>query len=424
MEYQVIARKYRPQLFSEVVGQEAIVTTLKNAIRMNRTAHAYLFSGCRGTGKTTLARLLAKGLNCFNVGSEQEPCNQCSSCKEIASGRSVDVIEIDGASHRGIEDIRQINETIGFIPATARFKIYLIDEVHMLTKEAFNALLKTLEEPPPHVKFFFATTEPHKIPLTILSRCQHFTLRRLKDEEIQNKLGAILVDLKIAYEEEALAIIARRAEGSLRDAQSLLDQAIAYETSLLTVRTISEILSLSPQTLFFALDEAGGQGEIFRALEIAALVFSSGKNLAHFLEELTLHFRTHLLVKCGGKVAVYQDEYAKKGHYYREEQLVHLLEYVGEAIATLKETPSERTYLEIVLLHILQSHKHLSLESLVHRLLELEKRVKEVPEEKPKLSPQVQAPTNTQVKEQRHESSYDTLMYFAAKELNGSLKKG
>ena len=185
--YQIIPRKYRPQAFSSIIGQEAIVITLKNAIRLKRLAHAYLFSGSKGTGKTTLARLFAKALNCKHLDQDGEPCNQCPSCLEITSGHSLDVLEIDGASNRGIDDIRQINETIGYAPASGEYKIYIIDEVHMLTKEAFNALLKTLEEPPPHVKFFFATTEPHKVLPTILSRCQRFDLNRIPEEAMQQK---------------------------------------------------------------------------------------------------------------------------------------------------------------------------------------------------------------------------------------------
>ena len=176
--YQVIARKYRPQTFADVIGQTAIVTTLKNALKFHKLAHAYLFCGCRGTGKTTLARVFSKALNCQKLTENFEPCNQCQSCLEISQGRSLDVIEIDGASHRGIDDIRQINDTIGYAPSSGKYKIYIIDEVHMLTKEAFNALLKTLEEPPANVKFFFATTEPHKVLQTIMSRCQRFDLSR------------------------------------------------------------------------------------------------------------------------------------------------------------------------------------------------------------------------------------------------------
>src|SRR3984957_4201366 len=227
-EYQVLARKYRPQSFQEVLGQEAIITTLKNAIKNNRLAHAYLFCGSRGTGKTTLARIFAKALNCQRPTEDLEPCNVCESCKEITSGSSLDVLEIDGASHRGIDDVRQINDTVGYSCASGKYKIYIIDEVHMLTKEAFNALLKTLEEPPPKVKFFFATTEPHKIPATILSRCQRFNLRRISPSLIVQKLQRIAQDVKAEIDPEALHLIANMADGALRDAESLLDQVLSF----------------------------------------------------------------------------------------------------------------------------------------------------------------------------------------------------
>ena len=211
-DYQVIARKYRPQTFADVLGQSPIVTTLKNAIKKNRLAHAYLFCGSRGTGKTTLARVFAKALNCLQPTQDGEPCNQCTSCRGIVSGSSMDVLEIDGASNRGIEDIRQINETVGYATSSGKYKIYIIDEVHMLTKEAFNALLKTLEEPPAKVLFFFATTEPHKVLPTILSRCQRFNLSRISPQLIVNKLARIAKDLNAVAEEEALHMIATRAE--------------------------------------------------------------------------------------------------------------------------------------------------------------------------------------------------------------------
>ncbi|MBU6447179.1 MAG: DNA polymerase III subunit gamma/tau, partial [Verrucomicrobia bacterium] len=206
--YQVLARKYRPQSFRDVLAQDAAVTTLKNAIRFDKVAHAYLFCGSRGVGKTTLARLFAKALNCQSLTADFEPCNQCSSCHEISSGQSLDVIEIDGASNRGIDDIRQINETVGYAPSRGRYKIYIIDEVHMLTKEAFNALLKTLEEPPEQAKFFFATTEAHKVLPTIISRCQRFDLARIPPSLIVSKLGEIALDLNRMVDKEALELIA------------------------------------------------------------------------------------------------------------------------------------------------------------------------------------------------------------------------
>src|SRR5438034_11390858 len=227
MSYQVIARKYRPQRFSDVVGQEHVTQTLANAIKQKRTAHAYLFCGPRGTGKTTIARIFAKCLNCTD-GPKVEFDDQDPRCVEIAEGRSLDVIEIDGASNRGIEEIRELRDTVRYAPARGKFKIYIIDEVHMLTKEAFNALLKTLEEPPSHVKFLFATTEPQKVLPTILSRCQRFDLRRIPAGLIAKHLKKIAKDEKVQIDDKALAAIARGAEGGLRDAEGALDQLIAF----------------------------------------------------------------------------------------------------------------------------------------------------------------------------------------------------
>ncbi len=433
-EYQVLARKYRPQLFKDVASQEAIVTTLKNAIHMRRTAHAYLFCGCRGTGKTTLARLFAKALNCKNLSSEGEPCNVCSSCKEIAAGHAIDVLEIDGASHRGIEDIRQINETIGFTPTNGKYKIYLIDEVHMLTKEAFNALLKTLEEPPSHAKFFFATTEPHKIPATILSRCQRFNLSRIPLDKICQTLASIARDLEVEVQEEALLTIAEMSEGSLRDASSLFDQVIAYQKTPITQEVVSDVLGLPSRDVLFLLDKAGSQKDFGATFQIAHDVFSQGKNLGFFLEELVQHFRTLFLLKNGvpykGRD---QKKYVQSVKLYRDDQLLQILEILTEAQQNIKFAISEKTALEMLLLRIVRTHQRISIDQLVERLVSLEARldqpVVEVPPTKvspptPKPVPKapVSAPTPQPVgvKEQSH---FDTLMRFAAKELSGSFKK-
>jgi len=282
-EYQVIARKFRPQSFKDVFGQDAIVTTLRNAMKSKRLAQAYLFCGSRGTGKTTLARLLAKALNCQHPLPDQEPCNQCSSCREIISGMSLDVLEIDGASHRGIEDIRQINDAVGYA-SSGNYKVYIIDEVHMLTKEAFNALLKTLEEPPSKVKFFFATTEPHKVPPTILSRCQRFNLNRIPQTLIVKKLRHIAQQLGVQVDEDALHFLAQRAEGGLRDAESLFDQILAFEKGCVTVDSVTATLGLMPREIYFEIDQAGKEGQFVKAFEIADRVFSEGKDLSFFIE--------------------------------------------------------------------------------------------------------------------------------------------
>jgi DNA polymerase III subunit gamma/tau len=381
-EYQAIARKFRPQFFKDVMGQDPVITTLKNALRLQRVAQGYIFSGSRGTGKTTLARLLAKALNCQQISSDYEPCNACSSCREIVSGSSLDVIEIDGASHRGIDDIRRINETIGYA-ATSAFKVYIIDEVHMLTKEAFNALLKTLEEPPPKVKFFFATTEPHKIPATILSRCQRFHLNRISFSQIVVKLQLIAKTLGAEIEEEALILLAQRAEGGLRDAESLLDQILSFEEGLVTANSVIAALGLMPRDLYFEIDCAGKEGNFAKAFAISDRLFSEGKELIVFLEGLTDHIRNLLVLttaKTHPSFSYLAEEEKKKyihsASLYSQEQCFDLLEYLIEAQQKFRTTFS-KTALETILLHVMRSHFRLSAEQLVRRLQELEKAVQE-----------------------------------------------
>ncbi len=393
--YQVIARKYRPQTFAEVLNQEAIVATLKNAIKNNRLAQAYLFCGSRGTGKTTLARILAKALNCQNLTADCEPCNQCSSCKEITTGHSLDVIEIDGASNRGIDDIRQINETVGYAASSGGYKIYIIDEVHMLTKEAFNALLKTLEEPPPKVKFLFATTEAHKVLPTILSRCQRFNLKRISPEQIQIKLRTIAQDQNIQVEDEALRLIAACADGGLRDAESLFDQILAFHDGAITAKSVAGMLGIVEQDSFFALDKAGQEGNLAAAFEISEEVFSQGKDLVHFVENLTEHFRNILVIKVSGKQAPFLnlsqenlDKYEASAKLYLQETCLTILDFLVEAQNQIKYAPSPKTALEALLLRVIRAPSRIPIDILVRRLAELEQKLgKEPPSAREIISP-------------------------------------
>lgn len=381
-EYQVLARKYRPQTFREVLGQDAIVTTLKNAIKHGRLAHAYLFCGSRGTGKTTLARVFAKSLNCQAPSSDFEPCNQCASCREITSGNSLDVLEIDGASHRGIDDIRQINDNVGYATSSGKYKIYIIDEVHMLTKEAFNALLKTLEEPPPKVKFFFATTEPHKVLPTILSRCQRFNLNRIANESIADKLRSIAKDLNVSIHEDAIRLLAARADGGLRDAESLLDQIIAFHEGEITSATIAEVLGIMPKEQLFELDLAGKANNLAFAFELAHQIFTQGKDITHFVENLTEHFRNILMVKLAGRNAPFltlseteREKYDTSAKLYSQEQCLTILDFLIEAQNQIRFLPTARIPLEALLMRIIRTHQRVPVDFLVKRLSEIEEKL-------------------------------------------------
>ncbi len=454
-KYQVLARKYRPQSFREVVGQDPIVTTLKNSLRFEKIAHAYLFAGSRGVGKTTLARLFAKALNCQARGPDFEPCNQCSSCLEIQSGQSLDVLEIDGASNRGIDDIRQINETVGYVPSHGSYKIYIIDEVHMLTKEAFNALLKTLEEPPERVKFFLATTEPHKVLPTIISRCQRFDLGRILPSQIALKLEEIASDLQRTVAPEALHQIATFSDGSLRDAESLFDQILCFAEGTITSDTVRQALGLVLESHFFALDQAFSEGRLAYAFELVNHLFQAGKDLAHFLEQLIDHYRLLALCKTLGEQALppsTASRYAQSARLYTGSQTLYLLEYLLTAESQLQKSACQRVSLESILLHVIRSKNRIPIEVLVRRLSEIEEALlKSPPLEAPKTSispevkpktpepaltlqpvpfnpyaaspePPAELPPPSQQAAQKHTSHYDTLMRFAAVELEGSLK--
>ncbi|OGW80753.1 MAG: DNA polymerase III, subunit gamma and tau [Omnitrophica bacterium RIFCSPLOWO2_12_FULL_44_17] len=300
MSYLIFARKFRPQTFDEIIGQEPVAETLKNAILKNRVAQSFLFTGSRGVGKTSTARILAKSLNC-EKGPTPTPCNQCTACTEITGGSSLDVLEIDGASNRGIEEIRNLRENVKFKPVTGRYKVYIIDEVHMLTGEAFNALLKTLEEPPGHVKFIFATTEIHKVPLTILSRCQRFNFRRIPTVIIAQKLKDIAKKEKIKATDKALFLIAKAAEGSLRDGESLLDQMASCGANEIKEEDVIFSLGLTSDDIYFPLIEALRNQNSKEALTAIKVVLDSGGDLIQFSKGLLELFRDLLILNVGGK---------------------------------------------------------------------------------------------------------------------------
>ncbi|TGU74503.1 DNA polymerase III subunit gamma/tau [Geomonas terrae] len=300
MSYLVLARKWRPQTFSDLVGQEHVSQTLKNAIDGGRVAHAFLFTGARGVGKTSSARILAKALNCES-GLTVEPCNSCATCLEITDGNSVDVFEIDGASNTGVDDIRELRDNIKYLPSRSRYKIFIIDEVHMLTTNAFNALLKTLEEPPPHVKFIFATTEPHKVPITILSRCQRFDFKRIALPRIVSRLRYIVDQEGVQISDEALAVVARKGDGSMRDSLSTLDQVLAFCGDSVTDADVAALLGVVDRRLIMDGCRAVLDSDVKGALEIVAQVDSFGYSMRQFCHELINQFRNIAILKAVGE---------------------------------------------------------------------------------------------------------------------------
>ncbi|MGD0915790.1 MAG: DNA polymerase III subunit gamma/tau [Thermodesulfobacteriota bacterium] len=379
MSYLVLARKWRPQVFEDVVGQRPITQTLQNAISQKRVAHAFLFTGARGVGKTSTARILAKALNC-EAGPQINPCNRCSACHEISSGISMDVIEIDGASNRGIDEIRELKENVRYTPAKSRYKVYIIDEVHMLTREAFNALLKTLEEPPPHIIFVFATTEPHKIPATILSRCQRYDFKRIPLKEIIGSLKRIVEEEKIQISQRGLLSIAQASEGSLRDAQSLLDQVISYGGKDIRDEDIAEILGLIDRKILYDTVEAIANKDIERCVEIVDRVYHFGYDLQHFCRELLQYLRNLILMKVSqhpeGLMELPEDELVvlrKLSERFDFDQLNHLFSLLLKGENEVAQSTFPRTMLEVALIRMATLRPLLPIDEILRKLEKLEK---------------------------------------------------
>ena len=371
MSYQVIARKWRPQTFADVVGQQHVTRTLANAIQSGRVAHAYIFSGARGVGKTTTARILAKALNCAK-GPAAEPCNECDSCREIGLGNSLDVIEIDAASNRGIDQIRELREMVRYAPAGGRYKVVILDEAHMLTDEASNALLKTLEEPPDKVIFVMATTEPENLADTIRSRSQHFHFRALSFAEISDALREICAKENLNAEPGALAVMARAAEGSLRDALSLLEQARAYCGTNITEAQVRELLGVVPGEI---LDELTGAIEARSAERVLSLVhrlLAEGQNLQHFCREAIGHFRNLLVARvCGADselIAAPADERPRleqASELFSEEDLTRFFQILLHTDDDLRRKPDARLHLEMGLLRMVNAARLAPLEEIL-----------------------------------------------------------
>jgi DNA polymerase-3 subunit gamma/tau len=371
MSYQVIARKWRPQTFADLVGQGHVTETLQNAIRNDRVAHAYIFSGARGVGKTTAARILAKALNCVN-GPTPEPCGICDSCKEIAAGTSLDVIEIDAASNRGIDQIRELREMVRYAPAAARSKVVILDEAHMLTGEASNALLKTLEEPPDRVIFVMATTEPENLVDTIRSRSQHFHFRALTFAEISGRLQEIAAKENLKIEPGALAVIARMAEGSLRDALSLLEQARAFCGDTIPDKEVRELLGVVPEDALEELVGAIASGSADRALGLVHTFQKEGRNLQHFCREAIRHMRNLLIARvCGADsdlIAATPDQrpaLERAAAQFSEEDLTRFFQILLQTDEDLRRKPDPRVHLEMGLLRLINASRLAPLEELL-----------------------------------------------------------
>jgi DNA polymerase-3 subunit gamma/tau len=376
MSYQVIARKWRPQTFGDLVGQGHVTETLQNAIRNNRVAHAYIFSGARGVGKTTAARILAKALNCVN-GPTPEPCGVCDSCKEIAAGTSLDVIEIDAASNRGIDQIRELREMVRYAPAAARSKVVILDEAHMLTGEASNALLKTLEEPPDRVIFVMATTEPENLVDTIRSRSQHFHFRALTFAEISGRLQEIAAKENLKIEPGALAVIARIAEGSLRDALSLLEQARAFCGDTIPDKEVRELLGVVPEDALEELVGAIASGSADRALGLVHTFQKEGRNLQHFCREAIRHIRNLLIARvCGANsdlIAATPDQrpaLERAAAQFSEEDLTRFFQILLQTDDDLRRKPDPRVHLEMGLLRLINAARLAPLEELLAEVRE------------------------------------------------------
>jgi DNA polymerase-3 subunit gamma/tau len=354
----VTARKWRPKRFEDVVGQEHITSTLKNAIKEKRIAHAYLFTGPRGVGKTTTARILAKTLNCENR-KNSEPCNECEMCKSIQNSQLIDIIEIDAASNRGIDEIRTLRDSVKYAPTRGKYKVYIIDEVHMLTKESFNAFLKTLEEPPEHIIFIFATTDAHKLPLTIISRCQRYDFRRIQLDKIKETLKMIADEEKIKIDDKTLTIIAKKADGALRDAESYFDQVVAFSKGKIDAELVTQMLNLIDEELYFNISDAVLEKDFKVVFLSSQKIYENGWDFSDFIEGLIEHFRNILsAVVTNSTIAIetadiYKTRYLDYIGNFSESDILRILNFLNKSQQELRFSQNQKLKIEIILSHLI-----------------------------------------------------------------------
>lgn len=378
MSHQAIYRKFRPKIFDDVLGQEHVTRTLKNQIISNNIAHAYLFSGIRGTGKTSTAKIFARAVNCLN-NNDGNPCNECEICRSTLDETNMDVIEMDAASNNGVDDIRDLRDKVKFLPVKSKYKVYIIDEVHMLSKGAFNALLKTLEEPPEHLLFILATTESQKIPATILSRCQRFDLKRINADIIVENMKKICHELNIKYEEKALKLIAANSEGAMRDAQSILDRCISYNDDVVDYETVINLLGTVNYQVVLEAADAIVDKDMARTMSLVDNILNSGKELTFFLDELIICFRNMLIIKTTNSsdnlMRISEDEAESIKNLNGKisvDEIVKIIEDLSTAQAECKRALNPRVLLETKLIKMLHNLNYVNLDSLIKRIEDIE----------------------------------------------------
>ncbi|MDR0926815.1 MAG: DNA polymerase III subunit gamma/tau [Ignavibacteria bacterium] len=377
-EFIVTARKWRPLLFSDVIGQEHITNTLRNALKSNRLHHAFLFCGPRGVGKTTTARILGRAVNCLNPSADGEPCNECDNCTGVIQGRSLDIIEIDGASNTGVDDIRQLRENAKYPPSTGKYKMYIIDEVHMLSNNAFNALLKILEEPPPHLMFVFATTESHKVPATIVSRCQRYDFRRMELNSIINQLRTISAKEGITIDDKSLMQIAKKADGSMRDSQSIFDQVVSFCGNTIEYKSLTDALHLIDEEFYFRITDCISARDLNEAFVISQDVINKGYEMTETLSGLLEHLRNLLTIKATGDTKLietsdaYRERYQQTADQFTKPDLLRYIQVINQTETSLRFASQPRIKFELALAQLASMDKMLEVKDLIEEIRKMD----------------------------------------------------